>query len=200
MKKIILISGWARSGKDTTAEIINSKLKSSEIISLATPMKKMLSDTFGITEGKLNKYKNDAKNCNVEIVQFANEAGRGYKTVLKRTDFRQLLQNFGTEMKKYLCEHVWTNLAISTIRASDKDIMLISDWRLKAELWKLQETFEGQVITIRVIREGQINTSVHISEVDLDEGVDFDYIIKNNGVDLEELSATIDKIIEREET
>lgn len=65
---------------------------------------------------------------------------------------------------------------------------VITDWRFKHEYHKMNESFgDENIVTIRVERKG-LNIIDDITEHDLDDFLDFDFIIPNNGSlqDLEE--------------
>lgn len=59
MKKVIMISGKKRSGKDTVANIISQFLEESEILHIAAPMKRIVSKSFGLTLDELEELKNN---------------------------------------------------------------------------------------------------------------------------------------------
>lgn len=65
---------------------------------------------------------------------------------------------------------------------------VITDWRFKHEYHKMNESFgDENIVTIRVERKG-LNIIDDITEHDLDDFLDFDFIIPNDGSlqDLEE--------------
>ena len=194
--KIVLISGYARCGKDLTASILEHRLKLQQVsassTSFASPMKRIVAKTMGILPSQLEGFKNDSSNMKLKTTN-------GEATIMT-TNYRAVLQRFGTEgMKSEFGDNVWIDLAYKEILKSDKDVVIISDWRFKQELWRLQylseEVDSTEIITIRVVRRGQVNTATHSSEVDLDDGIDFDYTIDNDGVSTLHLSEQLDDII-----
>ncbi|MGH2331176.1 hypothetical protein [Thermoanaerobacter mathranii] len=58
---------------------------------------------------------------------------------------------------------------------------VIADWRFKHEYLKMKEVFRTEnTITIRIEREG-LNTIDDITEHDLDNFLDYDFVVLNNG-------------------
>ncbi len=207
MKRIILISGWARSGKDFTADIVKKALVADygqiEHMSFADVMKDLVAGTFGITRSQLDKFKNDPKTYTNKTVSYA-ECGSGglAEYDYARYDFREILQRFGTEvMKPVFGKDVWTDLMHKKLQNSNAKVIVISDWRFKQELYRLRNlnfSIADDYITVRVEREGQVQESTHISEIDLDEDIDFDYTIKNDGVTISLLEEQVRDMLKAE--
>ena len=91
MSKIILISGYKRAGKDHIAQMLEKEFKNSRLYSFASPLKEIVADTFGITLGQLDSFKNDFRTIYIRDED---------KTFQEVTDFRKVLQIFGTEAIK----------------------------------------------------------------------------------------------------
>jgi len=197
---VILISGKAGCGKDTTAELIVKQLEAKEKgvkqLSFAEPMKRIIATTMGILPSTLDTYKNDTRTYGL-----VNTRGSNFGV---RTDYRRILQRFGTEaMKSEFGKHVWTDLVWDKIRYSKlANIFVVPDWRFKEELYRLEDKvhqMNDKIIRVRVERDGLVSNATHISEVDLDTEIDFDYIIKNDGISLINLDKAITEVLEAEE-
>ena len=79
MKKLILINGLKRSGKDYTAELIEEIIGDIGIVSFAEPMKKIISETFNISLEQLEDYKNDELGIYTE---FDTETGSDFLEIM----------------------------------------------------------------------------------------------------------------------
>ncbi|HIQ91186.1 MAG TPA: hypothetical protein IAB27_06155 [Candidatus Coprosoma intestinipullorum] len=161
MSKIILISGKARAGKDTTALLLG-KIYEEE-------GKKIVNLAYG------NYIKEYAK-------KISNWDGRD------ETKPRSLLQRLGTDIirnkidpnffVKRLCDDI-------EVYSYFFDVITVSDARFPNELDTPCEMFED-VIKIKIVRDNfQSNLTdtekKHITETALDNYDDFDYIIHNDG-------------------
>lgn len=192
MKTVILIKGAKRSGKDTTAEIMLRLMQcySATRLSFAEPMKEILADTFCVSLGTIETVKNE--DTTHPILCEARPTG-GNHYIRFHTNMRQILQRFGTEaMKKQFGDDVWAELLYNKIHS---DITIVSDWRFKSELNYLKYKEDVKVITIAVIREGQVNNDNHISERDLDD-VKCDFELINVTGDLDCLESQIKSVID----
>lgn len=186
MKTVILISGKKRAGKDTVAQMIVEQLEgaySVSRLSFAEPMKEILANTFDVKLGDLEDYKNKPKDYPIVVMHL--ELVESFEL---STDFRKILQRFGTEaMKKQFGDDVWSELLYKKINS---DITVVSDWRFKSELKFLKKQPDVKVITVRVNRVGQVVHDEHISEKDLD-GVRTDYILNNEDGNLDWLEEQV---------
>jgi len=179
---VILVSGYKRSGKDFVSNILQNELKDSVKYSYAYPLKKILADSFGISVEELENYKNIKANIDVPI---------SFVTYKRLTDFRALLQVFGTEaMKQWFGANVWSDLFIK--QDLKQKYIIIPDWRFKLEYEEAKKYYKN-VITLRVNDNNISNTDTHSSETEL-EGYKFDYIIDNTKKD-ESILEEIDKFI-----
>jgi len=173
-KKIYLISGLKRSGKDTfgglLANIYAEHGHKVELLSFAAPMKFILATTLGISMDELDTLK-DTGGC----------PHRGY------------LQRLGTEaMKPVFGEDVWANLAREAADESHADIVIFTDYRFPSE-----SNIFPEAITINVERGDVPAGDVHISENALKDTT-FDFYIENNS-SLEELREVAKDFINAQE-
>lgn len=169
-KKVLLIAGQKRSGKDTLANLVKDEVqrlgKTVEVMSFAYPMKNILAITLGITMEELDDLKNDVNNPH-----------RGY------------LQRLGTEgMKPWFGKSVWTNLAMEVARKSEADVVIFADFRFPEE--GAQFPFKFDTTTLKVFRDSLKSDEAdqHISERALDD-YHFDMEVMNDG-DLLDLRAS----------
>ena len=197
MKTVILINGKARSGKDTVASMFAKAFSSkgiyAKVFSFAKPMKEIISETFCITETALEEYKNKPEKFTVQIL--ADD-----ELILCETNFRKILQYFGTEaMKEVFGNNVWAKLAADNVFESDANVFICSDFRFNIEaeeFLKLASKYKIHVYFIKVESDMQtINQNAHISERDLDDFC-FDYTLINNKGKLRETEERVGELAE----
>ena len=192
-KKIIALTGIARSGKDTTADYLVQKYGYVRL-AYADIMKSILCSTFNITPQELEAYKNDS-NSTIAVVDINQSADFVKYDILKVT-FRNILENFGQSMKALFGEKVWSNLIIQKIKELNHDKVVVSDVRFHVEIDGLRENFNA--VTLLRITNGIQPASEHASEV---QHLEFtDYTLIDNTKDLEWLYKQIDKIVQQKET
>jgi hypothetical protein len=189
-KTIILIAGKKRSGKNYTAEMLQSMLLkkniSCETFSFAEPLKDIVAKTFLISQSELEDYKN---NPNRYKIMLKDNEGSNSRIL---TDFRQVLNDLGTPiMKSYFGDNIWVNLTENKIKKSQSKVIIISDFRFPVEKLQMKDI---KVITIRVNKEG-LEPSNLVSENSLNDFV-FDYEIDNNVEGYSKLIIQLEGIIE----
>ena len=189
-KTIILIAGKKRSGKNYTAEMLQSMLLkkniSCETFSFAEPLKDIVAKTFLISQSELEDYKN---NPNRYKIMLKDNEGSNSRIL---TDFRQVLNDLGTPiMKSYFGDNIWVNLTENKIKKSQSKVIIISDFRFPVEKLQMKDT---KVHTIRINREG-LGHSDLVSENSLNDFV-FDYEVDNNVEGYSELMVQLEGIIE----
>lgn len=174
LKKIIIISGKARSGKDTTSLMLNEMLKAKgyKVLNLqySTYIKdyaKTISGWDGSEESKP----------------------------------RQLLQELGTSViRNQIDELFFVKRIIGDIKVYSYyyDIITISDCRVKAEIDVPKTEFDN-IIAVSVTRPNFDNglteeQKKHFTEIDLDDYDKFDYEIVNDGT-LDDLKKKVEKFV-----
>ena len=189
-KTIMLIAGKKRSGKNYTAEMLQSMLLkkniSCETFSFAEPLKDIVAKTFLITHSELEEYKNNPNRYKIML------RDNGGDTSKELTDFRQVLNDLGTPiMKSYFGESIWVNLIENKIKKSQSNVILIPDFRFPIEKLQMKDI---KVITIRVNKEGLVHSNL-VSENSLNDFV-FDYEIDNNVEGYSKLIIQLEGIIE----
>lgn len=173
---IIALAGKARSGKDTTADILHPLLpKNWKRTALATEIKKVTCDVMGVTADYVEEWK------------VKNEIPSGFVVTM-----REALINIGNRFRE-IKPTCW-------IDKIDNHPQILTDIRYKNEANEFHK--RGLVIRIISDRSPFIES---ISEMDLDEydqlirkdsgpirvdNVPYDYVIYNNGT-LEELERHI---------
>ncbi len=160
MIKVILISGYKRSGKD----YISNEIKEAyglEVFSFAKPLKEIIATTLGISVDKLEALKNDPS-------QKWENSGVSFSA-------RDILQRFGTDaMHKQFGNDIWARTLYYSLPSSG--VVVVSDWRFLIEYEYLRTKCE--VVTVRVTDRNVINTDPHQSETELYD-FNFDVHIDN---------------------
>ena len=199
MKNVILINGLARSGKDTIAKYMKEELNkreiSTEILSFAEPLKQIIADTFDISLTTLEYYKNNADNISIECIK----ENRNDFQVLEVTNFRRILQRFGTEgMKPVFGNNVWANLVVQKIKQSNAEVFIIPDFRFQIEADTILKLENEDIAYCRFMYihsdMSTISENKHISENDLKD-FEFDYIINNMKDKLHETKFCINELL-----
>ena len=182
--KIIALSGWKRSGKDTAAELL-VKEYGYTAVSFAGVLKDMVAEEYGIPrewcddprykEAPLKDYPAIPKDPFTEAITglLKAEINKGYWTpralcILKGSVNRAVSSKF------------WTSRAIKHIQVGQKldiDKYVITDLRYKSEVEDLHDSFGSRLSTIRINRFDTISTT-DPSERNLDN-YKFDYIVEN---------------------
>ena len=168
--KIFIISGKARSGKSETSNIIKNFYKE----------KKCITISFAYY---LKDY----------VKRITNWDGN------EETKPRELLQQLGIELiKNKINNQLLINRILEDIEVFTYfyDIIIINDARLVDEIESIKEKYKDS-ICIRIIRNKENNLSEtekqHITETELDNYNNFDYVINNNSY--EELVINLNKIL-----
>lgn len=160
--KIFILSGKARSGKNEIAKIIEKYYETDKVISIS----------FGYYIKDYAKRVSDWDGS-------------------EKTKPRELLQQLGIELvKNKIDDKLFINRILEDIEIFSYfyDIIVITDARLVDEIEILKEKYPNS-ISVRVIRNNYDNKLTkdqkeHLTETNLDEFSNFDYIIENDN-DLE---------------
>lgn len=188
MKKVVLINGKKRSGKDYFANLLKDELnkngKSADIFAYADPIKDILCTSFNISLSDFDNFKNDPKTFSVDIVS------HGAHEVYHITDMREIIQRFGTEaMKKWFGEDVWVKLMLKQIYESEADFFIVPDFRFLVE--DLGVIFDINTTLVKIINEDVQTNDTHRSENELNN-FKFSHIVDNTGH--KDLSKDVQKI------
>jgi len=208
MKRIYLVSGKLRSGKNQFSDYLEEKytLDKVEVVQdcFAQALKDGCKEDFKPLVDYLNKLQEEIKDT-VELYNWDDEFLECVsKMRTKDENFyenknditRILLQLYGTEIfRKRVNQDHWVKLMIDKIKKSDKQVFIITDVRFPNEINLVKNESDFDVISIRVERDidrsGKENE--HESETALDTYNDFDHFINNNGT-LENLWNNMDSI------
>lgn len=193
MKRVYAIVGKKRSGKDTASDYLAEKLGCKKY-ALATPLKELVCNLFGITMEQLDQYKNEhwqltAIGPDKMKISKGGIVGIPTHNALS-TSFRSILQRCGDSQKGLF------GLGVYMQKLQEKMMhertAVISDVRLLEEQkWLMAHT---DVTFIKITRDVKTDTdSAHRTEQEVDK-LDFDVEIENNG-SLDELYAELDNII-----
>jgi len=189
---IIGVSGYARSGKDTVADILVNDLGYIKI-SWADKLRECLYALNPIILWDKNVEKVHPAVLDYMPLQWIIDTygWDGYKSTGWYAHIRIMLQRFGTEVgRQIINDNIWVDLGLKNL---DKDKnYVIPDTRFLNEA----ESIRGHKgLVFRVNRNGVKPVNDHVSEIGLDD-YRFDVIFNNNG-SIEDLR---EKVIQSVET
>ena len=178
--KIICISGYKGSGKDTVSNYIAEKYNY-EHKKLAQPIKDITKLLFNLTDRDVEEDKELVnKEWNIKP--------------------RILLQKIGTEMFQYELQKFMPDIGrnfwiIRFIKNINKDnLIVISDLRFIHE-YEMLKKYCDKIKVIKIEKNNIEQSDTHISENEFDK-IPADYIIKNNS-SFTDLYTQIDNILEK---
>lgn len=155
LEKIYILSGKAKSGKDTVADIIEKFYKDKKVIKLSYAY--YLKDYLK----RMNMYDEENKP-------------------------RSLMQDFGQNLLRKINPNFLIDRLLEDIEVFSYfyDIIIVTDARMKDEITLPKKKYNN-IKTIRVIRNDYDNgltkeEKENITETDLDDFLDFDYILYND--------------------
>jgi hypothetical protein len=168
-KLIIGLSGWAQSGKDSVAAILQQKFLFAKC-AFADLLRQSILALNPIVSVEFNGRVWRVKDC---------LDAYGYEGTKKNfPEYRYLLQAMGTEVGRTLFHYdFWVDKTIEKIHESPFEKWVIADVRFPNEAEAIQRE-NGKVI--RIDRPGVTAVNDHISEHALDD-FDFDLRINNAG-------------------
>jgi len=187
MTKVIAISGWKCSGKDTVADYLRGGANGNyHRLGFADALKDMVANMYGMDRRWCDdrKFKEhplagmpvETKDAFGEMIhefmkkEFASVNGVPHWTP------RALCILEGS-VKRAAASEYWVEQVIQVARRYDK--VVIPDLRYRSEVSQLEEAFGADLTTVRVNRYDVI-TSSDPSEHDLDDH-EFDVVIDNTG-------------------
>ena len=156
---VIGLSGYSRSGKDTTAGMLIG-LHGYDNRAFANGVRELLLAVNPILE--------DGHRLNEVVTQFNWEIAK------ERTETRRLLQELGLNARKFFGDDVWVKRAMAGVTSGDK--IVFTDVRFPNEAHTIKE-LGGEIW--RIQRPGVNAVNNHPSESAMDEWK-FDKIIVNN--------------------
>ena len=149
--KVILLSGKARSGKGTAAEVILKEYTGIPF-AFADDIKKIAYNYFGWHGGK--------DELGRKLLQDIGTTGRNYN-------------------RNIWVDKVVTKIQWWTWQSSDNQLAVVTDTRYPNEIQRVKHEF-SDVVTIRITRDS-VEKLKHTSETALDQWTDWDYLVENNG-------------------
>jgi len=146
-KRVILINGFKRSGKDFTAKVISKWLGENgmrcEILSMATPLKKFVCDQFQMDPELLDHLKNQE-----EPIWAPMPPVDDLKEI---SNFRKLLQYTGDAIKELTCKQIFGMKLGESVVKSEADVFIVPDFRYMIELDGLAQTSHDiDIFTLRI--------------------------------------------------
>lgn len=161
---IIGLSGYARSGKDTVAQILVDNYGFTRL-AFADKIKELLVEINPKIHYPFHSF-------NLRDIVFAN----GWDYAKSEPEIRELLQNLGVGARKVFGENHWI---VETFKNLDNDKnYVVTDVRFTNEAKWIKEIYNGHIW--RVERPGISAVNDHISEHDLNIW-NFDSLIDNSG-------------------
>ena len=218
MKKLILISGKARSGKNTFADFLSNEFKKHNLTVeqdlYANGVKNGSKEDFRPLSNFLNNYVERIKaqvgmlfSLDKITPQAPLGAIFGLLDQLKIEDHnwyedktpitRLILQAYGTEIfRKRVDTDWWAKQLKERFLKSNSDIFLVTDVRFPNEIEVFNDAINYEVITIRVDRSVDIDPTVasHDSETALDNWSEWTYLVDNNTT-LESLKESVNVVL-----
>ena len=149
--KVILLSGKARSGKNTAAEVIFRKYDGITL-AFADDIKTIAYDYFGWHGEKDERGR--------KLLQDIGTSGRNYNEDIWVNRVIRLLQWWASG-------------------TADHQLAVVTDTRYPNEIQGIKHEF-SDVVTIRITRDS-VEKLKHPSETALDQWTDWDYVVENNG-------------------
>lgn len=157
--KIIILSGKAKSGKNTVADILQSLNKDQKIMQTS--------------------YSYYLKDYARRILDWDGKEETKPRAFLQELGISLIQKNIDSQLLiRRLCEDI-------CVFSYFYDMILVTDARLKAEIEIPKQQF-SDVTVIRITRDDYKDglTEIerkHVTETELDTYTDYDYIIKNSG-------------------
>lgn len=186
------LSGYARTGKDTVANILVNE-HGFERVSYADALKDTAMRIDPMIETSFCESRDGHRPLTEIVTQHGWEKAKdGYPEV------RRFLQSLGKALRDVVDENVWVNLAFSKINYDYGTRYVIPDMRFPNEMGAIR--FVGGK-TVRIERPGYGPVNGHISETAIDDAK-FDYTLSNDGevTKLEHWCAALVAELEQEES
>lgn len=189
---IIGLSGYARAGKDTVADILVEHHGFTKI-AFADKLREALYELNPIVRWDTNEFGSWRY---YQVQHVIDEYGwDGYKETKYGDEIRRLLQRVGTEAgRQTLGENVWVDAAVNEIAKYPVGTnIVIPDTRFPNEASMIKNRYNGYVWRVR--RPDTLAANAHQSETALDNW-DFDMRISNNGT-IEQLQNVVKGLLEK---
>lgn len=219
--KLLALSGWKQSGKDSLADYLIAKHEATRV-SFADPLKDMAAAEYGVPRKAfdlssrkeqpilsmpVNPQDAFSKTlCEFMFKEFRDLTGRqpqsfvydeggfcGSFGIARATLYwtPRALAILKGSSNRAVRSDFWVAQAIKLVKSRD-GLIVLSDLRYKSEMAQMREAFGSDMVTLRVQRY-DTSPSTDSSERDLDDGK-FDFHVDNRGT-LEELYAKMKAIL-----
>lgn len=177
----IVISGLARSGKDTVADILVKRLAGFVKIAFADALKEQVMEDFELTWNQMYGHLKE-----VPDIRYKKKDGSFWTP-------REMLQFMGTDAYRNINDMYWVNKLFNRADDGNHTNVIIPDGRFSNEIMAVKDR-DG--FHVRVHRDHSIfvNNSKHYSETALDNFELVDYYIDNNG-NKKDLENHVEKIV-----
>lgn len=158
--------------------------------SFADPLKIICMQLFGLTEAQCygtDEDKNTPINIkweNMPIYKLSSAEKTGFMTA------REFLQYFGTNVCRTIKDSVWVDSCITRMLNSGTELAIVPDIRFPNEVKAIQKA-GGKVI--RLTRSPYEDT--HTSETSLDTYEEFDHVIDNKDMNIDETNMELMKTL-----
>lgn len=175
--RLIGLSGYAQSGKDTLADFMTEHL-GYERIAFADKLREVvraIDPIVGFVCPVVDGHEVPVPRP-LRVSDLWDEIG--YEAMkAEYPEFREIIQRVGTEAGRKIIDYdLWVNLTMEVIRAHPNVPYVVTDVRFPNEADAIRS--EGGVI-LRISRPGRGPVNGHASETALDD-YDFDAVIKND--------------------
>jgi hypothetical protein len=163
--------------------------------SFATPLKTIAKELFGVTEEQCHGT-DDQKNEKIKHLRWENMpkvyTGKRKKQKKGPMTAREFMQFFGTEVMRKIYDDVWCESLIKSIKAQSSLLAVVDDLRFENEAACIQDN-GGKII--RFTRNPHDDN--HESEIALDDFDNFDGVIDNQNMSINETNQEIIKLLEQ---
>jgi len=183
---LLVISGKARSGKDTFAQMLAEELQkktgqSYVLMAYAHELKLRVQKDFDLSYEQLW---GDEKE--VEDRRYPKSDGEGFWTP------REIMQNYG-QFFRTIDYDFWVKHLFNVIEEKGYENVIITDGRHVNEIDVVVDR-GGYHIRVERKNKDNVHNELHISEIALDEGHRIDFIVKNYGT-LDDLRNSVKDVI-----
>jgi hypothetical protein len=182
--KIIALTGWSESGKDTVADILVNEYYFKKY-AIAGPLKDLCVSLYGFPR---------------ELAETQEGKKTALKVGYKTKTVRELLLETGAIDRARFGDSVYINEIVNKISVERPPAVVISDLRYIHELHALQEyaKLHGDFFEVwRIVREGQTESPVKDTSEHILETLKCQQTILNDGKSLEILKEKVSEAISR---
>lgn len=183
---LIVISGKARTGKDTLGVILQTVMSENYyIMAYADELKRRAMADFGLSQEQVRGHLKE-----VEDERYPKPLCHDPATCsgVERTIYwtpREILQHMGTEAYRAVDSGFWIKQLFKYIHRNNLKNVIITDGRFPDEIIAVTGR-KGYHIKMERAHDIKVNNTQHASETSLDTFSSADFVVNNNGT-LEEL-------------